>query len=125
MIREPELIRYVHRAFPHSRLGAAAGRPRVEILNGTGFFGVAQAVADKVVPAGGKVTLTNNLRGFGQPTTEIVYYKDAWRAAAQHLLDAMGCGSLRKATKDPGIADVTILVGTDCPAYGAPPGGSN
>ena len=124
-IREPELIRYVRRAFPRSRLGAASGRPRVEILNGTGFLGVAQAVSDKVVPAGGKVTLTNNLPGFGNKTTQIVYYKDAWRGAAQHLVDAMGCGSLRKATKDPGISDVTILVGTDCPAYGVPPGGSN
>jgi hypothetical protein len=123
-VREAELIAYVKRAFPDGRLGSELGRPRVEVLNGTGFLGVAQAVADKVVPAGGKITLTENFPGFGVPTTQIVYYKDQWRGAAQRLLDAMGCGSLRKAGKDVGIADVTILVGSDCPAYGIP-GGNN
>ena len=83
---------------------------------------MAQAVADKVVPAGGKITLTENLPGFGEKTTQIVYYKDRWRPSAQRLLVAMGCGSLRHATKDLGISDVTIVVGADCPQYGAPEG---
>lgn len=121
-VREPELTGYVTRAFPKSRLGAGRARPRVEVFNGTGFLGVAQAVADKVVPAGGKITLTENLPGFGEQTTQIVYYKDRWRASAQRLLQAMGCGSLRHATKDLGISDVTIVVGADCPQYGAPEG---
>ena len=121
-VREADLIRYVKRAFPKARLGSGNPRPRVEVLNGTGFLGVAQAVADKVVPAGGKITLTGNLPGFGEPTTQIVYYQDKWRGAAQGLLDAMGCGSLRKARKDIGTSDVTILVGLDCPQYGVPGG---
>jgi len=123
-VRTPELERYVVRAFSQDRLGGGHRRPRVEILNGTGFLGVAQAVAGAVLPAGGKVTLTENVRGFGVPTTQIVYYKDSWRAGAQRLLDAMGCGSLRTSSHDLGISDVTILVGLDCPQYGVP-GGNN
>ncbi len=123
-VREADLADYTKRAFPQARLGAAGVRPRVEILNGTGALGVAQAVADKVVPAGGKVTLTENFPGFGVPTTQVVYYSDQWQSAAQRLLSAMGCGSLRKAGKEVGIADVTILVGSDCPAYGRPGDGT-
>ena len=109
---------------PHSQLGEHGQRPRVEILNGTGALGVAQAVATKAVPAGGRVVLTDNLPGFGLQKTQVVYYSDRWRGAAQRILDAMGCGSLRKAGQDVRIADVTILVGSDCPAYGAPGGGT-
>jgi hypothetical protein len=123
-IRPAELATIVHRAFPHAQLGDHGHRPRVEILNGTGALGVAQAVSGKVVPAGGRVVLTDNLPGFGLQQTQVVYYSDRWRAAAQGLLDAMGCGSLRKAGQDVRIADVTILVGADCPAYGAPGGGT-
>ncbi len=121
-VRDSDLVAYVQRAFPRERLGSDRGRPRVEVLNGTGFLGVAQAVADKVVPAGGKITLTENIQGFGQNVTEVVYFQDTWRDGAQRLLDAMGCGSLRKARKDLGISDVTIVVGSDCPKYGAPEG---
>ncbi len=123
-VREPELTDYVESAFPSARLGEAGKRPRVEILNGTGALGVAQAVADKVVPAGGQVTLTGNYPQFGVPTTQIIYYQDTWRAAAQRMVDEMGCGSLRKESKDIGIADVTVLVGSDCPQYGNPGGGN-
>jgi hypothetical protein len=122
-VRLQDLIASVRDAFPKALLGPRGIRPRVEILNGTGALGVAQATADKVVPAGGRVTLTDNVPGFGLGTTQVVYYSDAWRAAAQRILDAMGCGSLRKAGQDVRIADVTILVGSDCPAYGAPGGG--
>ncbi len=120
-VQGPELIDYVSRAFPDLRLGHGP-RPRVEILNGTGALGVDEVVADAVVPAGGKVTLTDNVPGFGVPTTQIVYYEDRWRADAQRLLAAMNCGSLRKAGRDVGIADVTIVVGADCPEYGTPGG---
>ena len=123
-VQSPELAKIVRRAFPSSQLGEHGQRPRVEILNGTGALGVAQAVATKAVPAGGRVVLTDNLPGFGLQKTQVVYYADRWRGAAQRILDAMGCGSLRKAGQDVRIADVTILVGSDCPAYGAPGGGT-
>jgi hypothetical protein len=122
-VRSAELATIIQRAFPHSLLGEHGRRPRVEILNGTGALGVAQAVAAKVVPAGAQVTLTNNSPGFGLQKTQVVYVDDGWRPAAQRILDAMGCGSLRKAGHI-GVADVSILVGSDCPAYGSPGGGT-
>ena len=121
-IRGADLATIVRRAFPHAQLGERGRRPRVEILNGTGALGVAQATATKVVPAGGRIVNSDNLPRFGLQQTQVVYYNDRWRAAAQRILDAMGCGSLRKAGQDVRIADVTILVGSDCPAYGAPGG---
>jgi hypothetical protein len=122
-VRSAELATIVHRAFPSSQLGERGRRPRVEILNGTGALGVAQATAAKVVPAGGRIVNSDNLPHFGLHKTQVVYYNDRWRGAAQKILDSMGCGSLRKAGQDVRIADVTILVGSDCPAYGAPGGG--
>jgi len=123
-VRLQDLIAAVRDAFPQALLGRNGVRPRVEILNGTGALGVAQAVADKAVPAGGRVTLTDNYPGFGITKTQVVYYDDAHREAAERILDAMGCGSLRKAGQDVTFADVTILVGSDCPAFGAPGGGN-
>jgi hypothetical protein len=123
-VRPAELHTIVRRAFPGSQLGEGGTRPKVEILNGTGALGVAQATAAKVVPAGGQVTLTDNLPGFGLTETQVVYYEDRWRNAAQKILAGMGCGSLRKAGQDVKVANVTILVGSDCPAYGNPGGGN-
>lgn len=101
------------RLFPGARLGIAGRRPRVEILNGVGRAGLAQAVSARVVPVGADVRLTSNTREFGVTETQVVYYRDADRAAAQAILDAVGVGSLRKARREVGITDVTILVGSD------------
>ena len=75
--------------------------------------GLAQAVSARVVPVGADVRLTSNTREFGVTETQVVYYRDADRGAAQAILDAVGVGSLRKARREVGITDVTILVGSD------------
>jgi hypothetical protein len=126
VVKPVEFASLLGRLFPRARLGTAGRRARTEIYNGTGALGVAQAVAAKVVPAGARILRTDNVDGFGVKQTQIVYYQDSWRGAAQRLVDVMGCGSLRKARPDQdlGIADVTIIVGSDCPAYGAPGGAS-
>lgn len=116
-VNRDELVALARRDFGSLAVGA---RPRVEILNGTGGVGVAQGIAAKVVPAGGEVTLTSNVPGFGQKATQVVYYRDAERPRAEHLLKALGCGSLRRADRAIGVVDVTILVGTDCVPPGAP-----
>ena len=77
-----------------------------------------------LLPVVRRVSSTDNLPGFGLGTTQIVYYVDEWRKSAQQIVEAMGCGSLRKAGQDVHVADVTILVGSDCPTYGAPGGGT-
>ncbi len=119
-----ETATLVGRMFPDARVGRGGRRARTEIYNGVGALGVAPAVAEKVVPVGARVVRTDNVSGFGVTQTQIVYYRDEWRGTAQAMVDAMGCGSLRKARSDQdlGIADVTIIVGSDCPAYAAPGG---
>ena len=94
------------------QLGDRGRRPRVEILNGTGALGRRAGGGDQGRAAGGRVVLTDNLprfRAATRPRSSTTTTR--WRAAAQGILDAMGCGSLRKAGQDVRIADVTILVG--------------
>ncbi len=112
--RRDDITDYVRTAFPAALLGPGGKRPRVEILNGTGAVGLAQQIAAVVVPAGGDVRLTGNVPGFGVPTTQVVYYRDQDRPAAEHLLAALKCGGLKRADTALGMVDVTILVGADC-----------
>ena len=112
--RTAELARYVRQAFPDALLGPGGKRPRVEVLNGTGGVGVAARTANVIVPAGGHVTLTNNVPGFGVAETQVVYYRDSQRRAAEHLLRALGCGRLARAARPVSVVDVTVIVGADC-----------
>jgi hypothetical protein len=114
-VRTDDLEQYVRRAFPGALLGVDGRRPRVEILNGTGAVGVTQGAARRVVPAGGRVALTGNVPGFDVAETQVVYYRDRDRAAAQELLDALECGSLRRAKQPIDVVDVTVIIGADCP----------
>ena len=120
--RTADVRRYAAEAFPYALLAAGGSRPRVEILNGTGGVGLAQTIAARIVPAGGQVTLTGNVQNFGLTNTQIVYYRNADRAAAQRLLRALGCGVLKKADTALGVVDVTILAGADCFRTGTTPG---
>lgn len=106
-------------AFPDQLLGAGGRRPRVEILNGTGVVGLVQKVAAVVVPAGAEVVKTDNVPGFGQSASRVVYYRDGNRAAAAALLQALGAGVLRQEGRDIGVFDITIIVGAD---FKSPPG---
>jgi hypothetical protein len=119
-VRRADLQQTVRGAFRGALLGPGGRRPRVEVLNGTGAVGVAQATAAAVVPAGGEVTLSGNVPGFGLDQTQVVYYDASRKAAAQRLLDALGCGVLKRSDGGFAVVDVTILVGADCPAFGAP-----
>lgn len=112
-LRSAALPALAERMFPDARLGIDGSRPRVEILNGVGTVGLAQAVAARIVPVGADVRLTGNWPGFGIPATQVVYYRDRDRRAAQVILDAVGVGTLRRARRAVGITDVTIIVGPD------------
>lgn len=119
--RAADLDHYTAAAFPGARLAVGKGRPRVEILNGTGAVGLAQTIAARIVPVGGQVTLTGNVANFGLTNTQVVYYRRSDRVAAQRLLRALGCGALKEADTALGVVDVTILAGADCFRTGAPP----
>jgi hypothetical protein len=113
-IRRDGLAGLLRRSFAWALLGGTTQRPRIEILNGTGEVGVAQRVADKVVPAGGEVRLTGNYPGFGVRETRVVYYRDEGRPVAERMLKVIGVGGQpRKAEEPLDVVDVTIIVGSD------------
>jgi len=120
-VRAEALEAYRRAALRAHLVAGGARRARVEILNGTGELAVAQAIAARIVPAGGHVTLTGNVPGFGVPRTQVVYYRPAARPDARRLLAALGCGSLQRARRAIGVVDVTIIHGADCPLPDAAP----
>jgi hypothetical protein len=111
-VRAADLASEMRSAFPDRLLSIGGRRPRVEILNGTGIPGQTQQVAARVVPAGGEVVKTGNSASFGQSVTQVVYYRDENRPAAESLVVALG-GQVLKATADVGVFDVTVITGAD------------
>jgi hypothetical protein len=92
---------------------ARGTRPRVELLNGVGSVGLTQAVAARIVPAGGEVTLTGNVPGFGVRATKVVYYRAGARDAARRFAEALGVGQVVRAADAIDVVDVTVVVGKD------------
>ena len=111
-LREDDATDLLHKAFPWAVI-ASGERPRVELLNGVGGVGVTQGVASRIVPAGGEVTLTGNVPGFGVATTKVVYYRPGARDAAQRFAKALGVGEVVRAAEPIDVVDVTVVVGKD------------
>ena len=59
-LRATDLSSFAMQHFGPALLNGGSVRSRVEILNGVGTAGLAQLVADAIVPAGGAVVLTGN-----------------------------------------------------------------
>ncbi len=84
-IRENDVDQLARADFGFARLGGHGARPRVELLNGVGTAALTQQAAHILVPAGGYVTLTGNVNGFGERTTRIVYNDPGQYATAQRF----------------------------------------
>lgn len=111
--------------FGWALFGSDGVRPRVELLNGTGAAGVTRTVANAVVPAGGEVTLTGNVPGFGVETTQVVYYRDEARDDAERMIESLGLGTLAVADVPLGVIDLTIVIGADYPGAEPPVDGGD
>ena len=109
-VREGELAELVESVFPAA--AAAGPRPRVQILNGTGAVGLADAVRSKL-GAGFDVRLTGNAGRFDHDSTEVVYYDRNKEAMARRVRDALGLGTLVFSRNPLDVVDVTIIVGKD------------
>lgn len=109
-----ELATMVKKVFPGAG-AAAAARPRVQVLNGTGQLELAQRVSQKLIPAGIEVTLTGNANPLGQRVTQVIYYDANKRAMAQKVRDALGVGVLVRNRNRTDVVDVTVIVGKDFP----------
>jgi len=94
-------------------------RTRVVIQHGGKAYSAIGRSQSIVVPAGAEVVKTDNVPGFGQSASRVVYYRDGNRAAAAALLQALGAGVLRQEGRDIGVFDITIIVGAD---FKSPPG---
>jgi len=94
-------------------------RVRVRLLSGVGPIGSPNAVAAKIVSAGGEVTILGNADRFDYPTTQIIYYEDTFAAAANKLRDTLGLGEVTKSPTPTDVEDVTVILGSDATAkYG-------
>jgi hypothetical protein len=107
-----DAARLVRADFPDALL-TTGHRPRVEILNGTGAVALTQAVAERVVPTGGEITLTGNVPGFGVRHTSVVYYRPDALAAAKKIAVALGVGTVAQGNVPLDVVDVTVVVGAD------------
>jgi LytR cell envelope-related transcriptional attenuator len=111
-LQEPQADELIRADFPDGLITQGV-RPRVEVLNGTGAVALTQAVARKVVPAGGEITLTGNVPGFGVRHTTVVYYRATDRKWAQRLAAALGVGSVAEGNIPIDVVDITVVVGAD------------
>ena len=111
-VRTEELARMVADVFPAAVRGGSAVRPRIQILNGTGAVGLADAVRNKL-GAGFDVRLTGNAATFDHQTTEVVFYDRDEQDAAERVRAALGVGELVFSRRPLDVVDVTIIVGRD------------
>lgn len=93
--------------------GDGSGRVRVQLLNGAGTPGLASVATELLVPAGARVDLRDNARTFDYRTTQLVYYRDDQRIAAERLREALGLGEVVRDRNAIDVVDVTIVLGRD------------
>jgi hypothetical protein len=113
-VDRPALATMVKAVFPGAG-AAAAARPRVQVLNGTGELELAQRVSQKLIPAGIEVALTGNANPLGQLQTQVIYYDANKRSMAEKVKNALGVGILVRNRNQTDVVDVTVIVGKDFP----------
>jgi polyisoprenyl-teichoic acid--peptidoglycan teichoic acid transferase len=101
--------------------GVAGGRT-LQLLNGNGVPGVGAEVAAVLQPAGYRVLLTGNADRFTYDVTRIVVYDEQpdTLAAARDVRDRLGVGEIERSGTPQSVVDLTIVIGRDFPAGGAP-----
>jgi hypothetical protein len=114
-VRDDELEALVKSSLPDAVARGAAGRPRVQVLNGTGAVGVAQHVTLRLVqpPLRARVAYTGNADSFEHDETQVVFYDRKDQAMAERVRDALGVGRVVLSRVPLGIVDVTVVVGRD------------
>jgi hypothetical protein len=110
-VRAGDLQRLVAGVFP-APAAPAGDRPRVQILNGTGALGLAEAVRNRLGP-GFDVRFTGNAPTLDHAGTQVVYYDRSQQEAAERLRRALGVGTLVFSRRGLAVVDVTVVVGKD------------
>jgi len=86
---------------------------RVSVWNGSGTPGVGRLVAERLIPAGFRIVLSENADAFGQAETVITAMGWDMRPAAERVRELLGVGRVRVQRVPSGFADLGIVVGED------------
>ena len=92
--------------------GPAAEATPVIVLNGNGVPGIGEQVAERLIPGGFRVAVSQNASEFDHPETLIVVGSPDDVALAERVRDLLGVGSVSVSVGS-GIAPVTVVVGED------------
>ncbi|HWO71708.1 MAG TPA: LytR C-terminal domain-containing protein, partial [Actinomycetota bacterium] len=89
------------------------GRVRVAVWNGSGTPGVGRLVAERLIPAGFRIVLSENADAFGHRETVITAVGREHRADAERARELLGVGKVEVQRVSSGFSDLGIVVGED------------
>jgi hypothetical protein len=95
------------------RLFGAPPPVRAFVQNGNGSPGIGESVARDLLPRGFRIVLSGNAESFNHDTTVITAIGADHLDDANRAKDALGVGVVRESQVPSGLADVTIVVGSD------------
>lgn len=90
-------------------------RARVQLLNGVGAPGVAEAVAGLLPEGEFRVVVAGNAPEFGVRETRLLVYDDdpASLDTAERLREVLGAGTISVSRQPQSVVDVTVIIGRD------------
>ena len=103
---------FVSRNVPFPVAATPGQRARVRLLNGTKKKDAAEAVASKIVTAGGELSLIGNADSFDEQKSRVEYAAPEAKAAADAIAAALGVQAT-KAGSDLSSVDVNVVIGAD------------
>jgi hypothetical protein len=115
----PASARLIATIAPYPTGGPDGGRVRVRILDGVRQPGLTLLVAPLLVPEGAEIAIAGNADRFTYDTTQIVYYDEAFKDAADRFRQALGAGQVVQSSVLNDSNDVTVVVGRDFVDNGA------
>jgi hypothetical protein len=92
--------------------GPAEQAVPVIVLNGNGIPGIGELVAEKILPGGFRVALSENASSFDHDETLVVVGSSNDVDLAERVRDLLGVGSVSVSVGS-GLAPVTVVVGKD------------
>ncbi|MEY2406536.1 MAG: hypothetical protein QOG39_1452 [Acidimicrobiaceae bacterium] len=105
--------RLVASIVPYPTGGPDGGRVRVRLLDGVRQPGLTALVAPLLVPDGAEITIAGNADRFTYDTTQVVYYDEAFKDAADRFRDALGAGQVVLSNVPNDTNDITVVIGRD------------
>jgi hypothetical protein len=93
--------------------GVEAPPVPVILENGSGVPGIGETVARKIVPAGFRVTISDNAQSFHHPVTQVIAVGKDHVPEAHRAQRALGLGKVGVTPVPSGLGDITIVIGKD------------